>query len=316
VPLLHWERYRRRWRILLELPGNEATLEFTYVGYVTLEVDVAATTDPLNVVLESGSTQLDEVVVTGLASSVKRTNLANSVASIPASEISGIAVPTTTDAALYGKFKGVNISANSGAPGGGLSFRLRGTTSISGSSQPLFIIDGIYIDNSSIPAGLNIVSAAAGGGSTSNQDNPSNRLADLDPNDIEKIEVLKGASAAAIYGSRASGGVVIITTKRGQAGRTKVRLSQSVGWTEILNPQGVRQFTEERILAAGSNFANNPIHLDRFRAAVANGTLHDYEDDLVNRGRQAGPPSRRRQRTRRTATQNSLWQQLALRHHR
>ncbi len=269
----------------LEVSGNEATLEFTYVGYVTAEVDVTSGSAPLQVVMEAGSTQLDEVVVTGLATSVKRTNLANSVASIPASEISGIAVPTTTDAALYGKFKGVNISANSGAPGGGISFRLRGTTSISGSSQPLFIIDGIYIDNSSIPAGLNIVSAAAGGGSTSNQDNPSNRLADIDPNDIEKIEVLKGASAAAIYGSRASGGVVIITTKRGQAGRTKVRLSQSVGMTQILNPQGVREFTEERLLAPGSRFATNPVHLERFRAAVAAGQIHDYEDELFgNKG--------------------------------
>lgn len=259
----------------LELPGNTARLEFTYVGYVTIEVDVTATSEPMNVVMEAGSTQLDEVIVTGLASSVKRTNLANSVASIPAAEISGIAVPTTTDAALYGKFKGVNISANSGAPGGGISFKLRGTTSINGSSQPLFIVDGIYIDNSSIPAGLNIVSRAAGGGSTSNQDNPSNRLADLDPNDIEKIEVLKGASAAAIYGSRASGGVVIITTKRGQAGKTKVRLSQSVGMNTILNPLGVRQFTEERVL--NSRFAGD---VALFRQAQSSGQIHDYEDAL------------------------------------
>ena len=99
----------------------------------------------------------------------------------------GVAVPSTLETALYGKFKGAEIKAASGAPGGGLSFKLRGTTSINGSSQPLVIIDGVYMDNSSIAAGLNLVSAAASGGSTSNQDNPSNRLSDLDPNDIESV---------------------------------------------------------------------------------------------------------------------------------
>ncbi len=264
----------------LTIPTNAAVLEFSYLGYRSVEFSVSSGEDIVNVTLDEDVTRMEEVVVTGLASSVKRSNLANSVASIPGSEISGISVPTTTQAALYGKFKGVNISANSGAPGGGVSFKLRGTTSINGSSQPLFIIDGIYIDNASIAAGLNIVSRAAAGGSTSNQDNPSNRLADIDPNDIEKIEVLKGASAAAIYGSRAAGGVVIITTKRGAAGKTRVRVSQSVGVTQILNPQGVRQWTEERVL--NSRFASN---IDLYRQSVANGQIHDYEDELFgNKG--------------------------------
>ncbi|HJW30029.1 MAG TPA: carboxypeptidase-like regulatory domain-containing protein, partial [Saprospiraceae bacterium] len=232
----------------LNVPTNAAVLEFSYLGYKSVEYSVSSGEDIVNVTLNEDITRMEEVVVTGLASSVKRSNLANSVASIPGSEISGITVPVTTQGALYGKFTGVNISANSGAPGGGMSFKLRGTTSINGSSQPLFIIDGIYVDNSSINSGNNIVSKAAAGGSTNFQDDPSNRLSDIDPNDIEKIEVLKGASAAAIYGSRAAGGVVIITTKRGQAGKTRVHVQQSVGWTEILNPQGVRQWTEDRVL--------------------------------------------------------------------
>lgn len=259
----------------LDLPSPEAELVFSYLGYSTTEVIVTSSENVYDVTLEEDITRMEEVVITGLATSVKRSNLANAVASIPAEEISGIVVPTSTQAALYGKFTGVNISANSGAPGGGISFRLRGTTSINGSSQPLFIIDGVYVDNSSIPAGLNVVSKAAGGGSTSNQDNPSNRLADIDPYDIEKIEILKGASAAAIYGSRAAGGVVIITTKRGVAGRTKVRLSQSIGFAQMLNPLGVRQWTEERVL--NSNYASS---IDLFRTAEANGQLHDYEDAL------------------------------------
>lgn len=264
----------------LTIPTNSATLQFSYLGFKSVEYAVSSGEDIVNVSMTEDVTRMEEVVVTGLASSVKRSNLANSVAYIPASEISGISVPSTTQAALYGKFKGVTISSNSGAPGGGMSFKLRGTTSISGSSQPLFIIDGVYIDNSSIAAGLNTVSRAASGGSTSNQDNPSNRLSDIDPNDIEKIEVLKGASAAAIYGSRAAGGVVIITTKRGAAGKTRVRVSQSLGVTQILNPQGVRQWTEERVLA--SRFASD---IDLYRASVANGQIHDYENELFgNKG--------------------------------
>ena len=259
----------------LEIPTPSALLEFSYLGYNSVEQTVTAGEDIVNVVLTEDVTRMEEVVVTGLASTVKRSNLANSVATIPASELTGIAVPTTTQAALYGKFKGVNISANSGAPGGGMSFKLRGTTSINGSSQPLFIIDGILLDNSSIAAGLNVVSKAAAGGSTSNQDNPSNRLADIDPNDIEKIEVLKGASAAAIYGSRAAGGVVIITTKRGTAGKTVVRLEQTIGFANMLRPQGVRQWTEERVL--GSNFAPS---IDLYRTSVANDQIHNYEDEL------------------------------------
>ncbi|MFZ1678744.1 MAG: SusC/RagA family TonB-linked outer membrane protein [Saprospiraceae bacterium] len=259
----------------IDVPTSSATLEFSYLGYSSATYVVTPGESTINVSLSEDVTRMEEVVVTGLATSVKRSNLANSVASVPASEISGITVPTTTEAALYGKFKGVNISSNSGAPGGGMSFKLRGTTSINGSSQPLFIIDGIYLDNSSIKAGLNAVSKAQAGGATTNQDNPSNRLADIDPNDIEKIEILKGASAAAIYGSRAAGGVVIITTKRGYSGKTTVRLSQSVGVTTILNPQGVRQWTEERVL--GSNFASK---IDLYKASVANGQIHDYEDEL------------------------------------
>ena len=125
----------------LEIPGQSATLVFSYLGYASQEQEVDGNTGSMTVTLSDQSTVLDEVVVTGLATSVKRSNAANSVASIPAKEISGITVPTTTDAALYGKFKGANITANSGAPGGGISLKLRGITSINGSSQPLFIID-------------------------------------------------------------------------------------------------------------------------------------------------------------------------------
>lgn len=259
----------------LDVPGESAELVFTYTGFKEKRMTVARGSEKLVVILESDIANLSEVVVTGLATTVKRSNLASSVARLEANDLTGVAIPSTTESALVGKFNGAEIKANSGAPGGGFSFKLRGTTSISGSSQPLIILDGVYIDNSSIPAGLNIVSAAASGGSTSNQDNPSSRLADIDVNDIESIEVLKGASTAAIYGSRAAGGVVIITTKRGREGKTAINLSQSFGVASMLNPLGVREWTEERVL--NSNFASK---IGEFRAAQSSGTLRNYEDLL------------------------------------
>jgi len=259
----------------LNVPEGVNQLEVSYLGFSTRTLNISDG-GLSNIVMSEDYNALDEVVITGLGTSVKRKNLANSVAKIDASELANIAPNSTVESALYGKFKGAEIKAASGAPGGGVSFKLRGLTSISGSSQPLVILDGVYIDNSSIPAGLNIVSAAASGGSTSNQDNPSNRLADLSPEDIESVEILKGASAAAIYGSRAAGGVVIITTKRGRAGETEVRVSQSLGQASQLNKLGIREWTEERVLASG--FADN---IEDFR----NNGVTNYEDLLYgNKG--------------------------------
>ncbi|RMF24088.1 MAG: SusC/RagA family TonB-linked outer membrane protein, partial [Bacteroidetes bacterium] len=200
----------------LEVPSDPAVLIFTYTGYASQEVEVSSSNPRVEVTLETATTLLDEVVVTGLATTVKRANLANSVASIDARKLTGVTTQQTMDGALYGKFTGANISANSGAPGGGITVKLRGITSLTANSQPLYIIDGVYLDNSAIKAGFDVVSLSQAGGSTSVQDDPSNRIADIDPEDIERIEILKGASAAAIYGSRAGAGVVIITTKRGQ----------------------------------------------------------------------------------------------------
>ncbi len=259
----------------LEVPQENVALQFSYLGYETQSAIVSSDSNMVNISLSESTSTLDEVVITGLATTVKRKNLANSVARVNAKQLTGVTPQATLDGALYGKFKGAEIRANSGAPGGGIAFKLRGVTSINGSSQPLIIVDGIYLDNSSIPGGLNIVSAAAGGGSTSNQDNPSNRLADLNPDDIASVEILKGASAAAIYGSRASGGVVIITTKRGDGGKTNINISQSIGQASQLNKLGVRQWTEESVLA--SNFADD---VDLFRAAQSAGTIQNYEDLL------------------------------------
>lgn len=259
----------------LQLPANANRVQFSFLGYVSQTVDVNATTTTLNVQLRERTTNLQEVVVTGLATTVKRTNLANAVSTISTKEITGITTPQTMDAAISGKLVGANIVSNSGAPGGGIAIKLRGITSIFGNAQPLYVVDGVIVDNSSISAGLNAVTRAASGGSSSNQDNPSNRIADLNPDDIESIEVLKGASAAAIYGSLASAGVVIITTKRGAMGKTMVDFSQDIGMARVSKLLGMRELNEQRVEGTWGEEA-----VPLFIEARDAGRLIDYEKEL------------------------------------
>ena len=243
------------------------TLVFSSLGFETVERQVNAP-GTVNITLKESTTSLDEVVVTGLASSTKRSNAANAVASVSSEQLTGVTVQSGLDGALYGKFNGAEIKANSGAPGGGISMRLRGVTSIFGDQQPLFIVDGVYVDNSSIGLGNNVVSEASGGGNAStNQDDASNRIADIDPADIENVEILKGASAAAIYGSRAAGGVVIITTKRGKLGKPQVSFSQVIGLRSPTQLLGLRDYTQDQITALGGPL--NPV-------------LRDYEAELFD----------------------------------
>ncbi len=251
------------------------TLVFSSIGYETKEQLVTDNT-PLNIVLGESATGLDEVIITGLATTIKRTNAANAVSTVSAAELAGVTPPQTLDGALSGKFTGALINSNSGAPGGGFSVRLRGLTSIFGNTQPLYIIDGVYVSNISVSSsGLNAVSAAAGGGNASSQDNATNRIADINPEDIANVEILKGASASAIYGSRGAAGVVIITTKKGKQGKTEINFSQSIGFNQIIRLQGQRNFTEQRV-----QDSFGAADLATFIAARDAGTLVDFEEEL------------------------------------
>lgn len=247
-----------------------ATLVFSSLGYAELEMEVTGPRT-LNVSLNQSATGLEEVVVTGLGSSIKRSNLANAVATVSSDELVGTTAQTTLDGALYGKLTGVNITSSSGAPGGGFALRLRGISSINGNNQPLYIVDGVYVNNQEIPSGLRFASGANRG----NEENSSNRIADLDPNDIQNIEVLKGASAAAIYGTRANAGVVIITTKRGKQGKTDISFSQDTGFNTIIKKLGLRPWTAQAVEDA---FGAAEVAL--YNNAIANGGLIDYEDAI------------------------------------
>lgn len=170
----------------------KATLEISYVGYITQKVQVA-TGKALKIVLLEDSKAIDEVVVVGYGS-VKRSDVTGSVSSLDATSITSASQTNAVDA-MQGRISGVNITRNAARPGGSYSIVVRGKSSINNSNEPLWVIDGIPT---------------------------SSDARDLNPADIEKIDVLKDASATAIYGSRGANGVIIVTTKRGKEGHFSI----------------------------------------------------------------------------------------------
>jgi TonB-dependent SusC/RagA subfamily outer membrane receptor len=177
-------------------PG--ATLEISYVGYKTKEVRVNGA-GKLDVQISEDSQMMDEVVVVGYGV-MKRSDLTGSVSSINEEAIKQ-GVNTSIEQAMQGRIAGVQVTQNSGAPGGGISVQIRGINSLSG-NEPLYVVDGVAMSG--------------------NTDSHTSVMSSLNPADITSIEVLKDASATAIYGSRASNGVVLITTKKGQEGKAKL----------------------------------------------------------------------------------------------
>lgn len=225
------------------VPAGPVTLVVSRIGYRSTEVRVPAGQNRVTVHLVTDYLHVEELVVTGRATSISRQNAANAIAVVNTQEVNETPAQTV-DQALQGKVAGALIESNSGAPGGGLQVKLRGVSSINADASPLYVVDGTLVSNDVIQPDANVITQAAGTGSaSSDQDNGVSRIADLNPEDIESIQVLKGASAAAIYGAKASNGVIIITTKRGQAGRPRVRLSGNLGMYATSNELGSRRFT-------------------------------------------------------------------------
>ncbi len=255
---------------LENVPPGPVTLVVTGPNHEVKEVPVPETQTSVEVVVVPvvGET----IVITGRAPVLMKTNLANGASVVNDRDLNRVSAQTL-DTAMTGKVSGANIQNNSGAPGGGTQLRLRGISTINGQSSPLYVVDGVILSNVAIPSGANAVTAAAAGGSASNQDNPVNRIADLNPNDIENVEILKGASAAALYGSKAANGVVIITTKRGKAGTARVNVTQRVGVSQISNKMGSRTFTsaQEVMDAYG----------DPALAAMFTGESFDHEAEIA-----------------------------------
>ncbi len=216
------------------------TLQFSFVGYLTQEVAVGNRTT-VDVVLLEDVKMLDEVVAIGFGTTVRR-EVTGSIAKISGNDIENVSTPSF-DAALQGRAAGVSVTQANGVPGGAVRVRVRGGSSITGGGDPLYVIDGVPITFDDFSANDSPVNAVN-----------TNPLANINPNDIESIDVLKDPSAAAIYGARASNGVVLITTKRGSSGKTRFNLGYYGGTSEatrrlpLLNgPEWLQLYNEARV---------------------------------------------------------------------
>jgi len=226
-----------------DAPAGAITLRVSRNGFRASQVPLAEGQSEVKVGLQEELEE--EIVVTGRASTTERRHLAVSVQTVKAEDLNEVPAQTI-DQQLQGKVNGANIQRNDGAPGGGVQVRLRGVSSINASPEPLFVVDGMIVSDVAIPSGLfNVTKSNLGGNHSQQQDMVVNRIADFNPEDIESIEVLKGAAAAAIYGSKASNGVVIITTKRGAAGVTRVDFTQRFGASYLSKEIGSRTFKSQ-----------------------------------------------------------------------
>lgn len=243
----------------LNVPAEGKVIIFSYTGFSTEEVELGAT-NVVDVTMQSDVIGLDDVVVIGYAP-VKRKDLTGSVQSIDGATVAAEANATVQSGIR--RAAGVIVQQSSGAPGSGYNIRIRGATSISASNEPLFVVDGIpVVAQSFLQSGI--------GGQT------TNALADINPAEIESIEVLKDASTTAIYGSRAANGVVLITTKSGSAGKTKVDFNASYGYNEPIKTIDVVDNAQYR------EFATAIYGTDQL-SWINGDVTSDWQDLILNR---------------------------------
>lgn len=244
----------------LVVPDGQVSLTFSFVGYATQEVVVDNQT-VLTIGMTPEDRALQEVVVVGYGQ-VKKSDLTGSVTTVPMDEVKKVVV-TSLDQSLQGRAAGVQITQNSGAPGGSTTIRIRGGNSIQGDNEPLYVIDGIPFKNE-----------AAGSGASFNV------LSTLNPADIESMTVLKDASSTAIYGSRGANGVVIITTKRGKAGKSTINFDTYYGIQQVRRKYPLLNGREYAALVneANTNEGRNPVYTQQEVDAFGDGT--DWQDEI------------------------------------
>ena len=238
---------------------SSSVIKLSYVGYLDQQFTVG-NKNQFNLTMKEDPKALEEVVVVGYGT-MKRSDLTGAVTSVGDEAISK-SVSTSIDQVLQGRAAGVQVQANTGTPGGSSTIRIRGTNSLNATSQPIFVIDGVIIDSSSGDNG------------------DSNPLSEINPSDIVSMDILKDASATAIYGSRASNGVIMITTKRGKAGDATVTYDGYVGWQtmpkslDVLNlkqyAQHYNDIADAQIKSATNSFVRPEL--------LGEGT--DWQDEL------------------------------------
>ena len=258
--------------------NNEDVLVVSFIGYAPQEIAVLNQTS-ISITLKEDIATLQEVVVIGYGS-VKKTDVTSSISSISEKDIKNLPV-AGIDQAIQGKLAGVTITSNGGQPGGGISINVRGITSVNG-NQPLYVVDGVILNGSR----SSIAQDQLGGMAGQNVQSP---LAAINPNDIESIDVLKDASAQAIYGARGANGVVLIKTKSGKAGEPKITYDVYYGVQELrkkLSLMDLKQYAGYQnslvpeIRAAGSSLDT----LAEFKNPAVLGGGTDWQDEIFQRG--------------------------------
>jgi TonB-dependent starch-binding outer membrane protein SusC len=230
---------------LRNVPADAKTMEVRRIGYLGVTVPLVRGQTDYTIALKQDVLHLEQEVITGVATTTTSKTAATYDPVITADQLNG-APAATIENALQGKVAGVEVEQNSGAPGGGLQVNIRGVTSIYGNTEPLYVVDGVLVSNAVFATGLNAITGAGsqnGAGQPGNQDQSVNRIADLNPNDIESMQVLEGAAAASIYGSKAAAGVIVITTKKGSASKVEIDATQRFGTFNLEHELDVRHFT-------------------------------------------------------------------------
>jgi len=245
------------YEISTKLKPGSYQLTFSFIGYSPV-VQTLVLGDKTVVTADAkigeDFLRLNEVVVTGNAVGTSRKTLGNAISTVNANDIANSSA-TSIDQALAGKVSGAQITQNSGNPAGGISVRLRGTSTVAGAGDPLYIVDGVIVNNSSTEL-LDL-----GGYS-------QNRLVDINPNDIDRMEIIKGAAAAAIYGSRASNGVVQIFTKKGKEGKTQFTFNSQVKISQVRKTLDVNEYPFRYTNTIATDLTQIPV------------TRYDYQDDI------------------------------------
>lgn len=264
-------------RFSINMPAGAKVLVISFIGMKTQEVEVGTRTN-LNITLQTADQSLDEVVVRIGYGTAKRSDVTSSITTVKAADLKDIPA-AGIDQLLQGKAAGVTVTSNGGQPGGGVSVKVRGVTSIN-SNDPLFVIDGVPFVGGNTSNSTGYAGLGGGDGQTGNS-----VMAMLNPNDIESIDVLKDASAQAIYGSQAANGVILVTTKKGKSGEGKINYEMYTGVSEVARRLDLMKLPDfARYQNEVLPIIGNPV-ADEFKNPDLLGNGTDWQEAMFQHGK-------------------------------
>lgn len=272
-------RTNERGEYRLHAPAGEVQVATRVLGYKRQVARVPVTQSVVDFKLERDVLELEGVTITGAATSVEKRNATSAVAIVNSDQLNRVPA-VSLENALQGKALGAFVNMNNGAPGGGGQIQIRGASSLLGKIDPLIVVDGVIVSNDVRRNFQSTITHSLNAG----EENATNRLADINPNEIETVEVLKGSVASAIYGSQATNGVVVITTKHGRSGPPRVNVVQRLGQYSLLKNLGTRHFKDSTQALGASTVAGNTAGEAAVRQ-VCRPTCpyHDYIGDFYGR---------------------------------